>query len=82
MLLMDANRDDSRVLKEGVSSIGNINHTKDDYPILQATIFPKFNKMIDNLQLCGICGDEDNNYFIPANPRILPRSATKHINLL
>ena len=82
MLLMDADRDDSRVLKEGVSSIGNINHTKDDYPILQATIFPKFNEMIDNLQLCGVCGDEDNNYFIPNIPnipRVLPPNVTKHI---
>ena len=33
MLVMDADRDDSHVLKEGVSSIGNINHTKDGYPI-------------------------------------------------
>ena len=37
----------------------------DDCPILQATVFPKLNEMMDNLQVRGICGDEDTNYFFP-----------------
>ena len=46
ILLMDADRDDSQVLKWGVASVGNIDHTKDDYKTLKDTIFPHFDRMI------------------------------------
>ena len=67
ILLMDDDSDDSKVLKTSVASVGNIDHTKDDYDILKDTIFPEFDRMIKELQECYVCTNDLKDYFIPNN---------------
>jgi len=62
-------------LKGSVASVGNIDHTKDDYDISKETIFPAFDRMIKELQESYVCSDNLTRFIITRDSNIAESSA-------
>ena len=53
VLFIDGNTEESKCIGESITNIGHIDHSKDDYEVLQNTIIPKIDSVMATIQ-----GDE------------------------